>query len=368
MSQNIIEINTNALIHNLNKIKSQVKNSKIITVVKSDAYGHGLLEISKILRQQGVEWLAVAYVEEAIRIRLDNKDDGRIILLVPPSIEDVKRVVDYDIDFVCDNIDVAKAINEYSIERNKNSKLHISVNTGMNREGVHESELVDFALKLKTLSNIDIVGYSSHLAASEVYNDFGRNQINIFNQGLNKLEKININPNIIHIGNSGSIFNYNNENLTHVRTGIALYGYSDFELQSKKIGLMPVLSLKSKVISIKKIKKDETVGYSFLFKAEKDLEIAIIPIGYGDGYFRNLSNKSFVLVGGHKCNVIGSVCMDQLIIDVTDLKVTIGDEVVLIGSQKANNISAYDLSNLLGTIPYEILTNLSKARAVRVIV
>ena len=355
-----IQINSANLLHNINTIKNRA-NCELIPVVKANAYGHGLHLVSEILRQNGTKKIAVAYSSEAKELRIGG-DEGEILLLVPPGPTDAEEIVEYDLESSISDIDTLLEIDKIANKFHKIINLHLFVNTGMNRDGISPGEALAFLQKSSEINNVNILGIMTHLPDTEFSSENNRLSdkcLEIFEELIYSLKKSGYNFKEIHAFNTAGIFNLKSKLTNIARSGIGIYGILPNSEMNEKINLKPVLSLKSKVISIKTIKKGETVGYSQKYFSGKDSQIAIIPIGYGDGYSVLLSNKGQCLIYGKRYNIVGSVCMDQIMIDIGFDEVKVGDEVVLIGKSGNDEISVYEVSEKIGTIPYEILTMFS---------
>lgn len=355
-----IRVNKEKLINNLTKLRTAAGKADVIGIIKANAYGHGIKQIASILRLCNMEYLGVAYPSEAFILR-EAGDLGKIIVIVPPSEDDGKTLIDNDLEFVIDDFNRLASFNELARKKKTYLKAHLFLNTGMNRDGISPSDALNFMKQAQQLENIDIIGICTQLADSEQENsDLARSQINKFNSCVRELKMAGYSFSMKHVCNTGGVINYPEALHTHVRTGIGLYGYADEKAIADKIQLEPCLSVISEILTIRKIKKGENVGYSKLYIAARDMTIAVIPIGYGDGYSKLFSNRGSVLHKGKALPIIGSVCMDQFMIDISTAdNPSVGDEVILMGKSETATLDAYDLADSLGTIPYEILTSLN---------
>lgn len=358
-----IELNLENLENNINEIKKYSLDSKIMAVVKANAYGHGTIEITKKLSKLGINFFAVASLDEAIVLR-NNNITGDILILGYTSLEDIKYVKKYNLIQTIVDYDYFNNIDKLGI----NINCHLKINTGMNRIG-ESYKNINNIIKIYNSKNINVTGIFTHLAVSDSSKTkdivFTKNQLNNFDYVLQKLKENNINPGLSHALNSYGIVNYNQYKYDLVRAGIILYGIkNNNSYLNSEINLKPVLSLKSRITSIKTIDKNESVSYGRTFISKRKMTIASVSIGYADGIFRSLSNKkAYVYVNDKKAYIIGKICMDQLMIDVTNIKVNVGDIVTIIKDNKHLN----DLSNKAGTISYELLTNLAN-RLPRIII
>lgn len=349
-------INTKNIRHNLSIIREKSEN-KIIGIVKANGYGFGINSISKLLREENVEMLGVPYVHEAEGLRIQG-DKGDILLTGTLSFEEVEDVILLDLQVSTVNIQVLEALNNAAIKKNKTVKIQIFVDTGMNREGVKTNELDQFLTKLKKLKSLKVVGCLTHLISSDdIDTSQSLKQIEEFKLAIKKIENEFGKLEIIHSHNSAAIFN-NIENVgNYTRPGFAIYGFLPTRELSEKSKLLPGLQIVSQVSLIKNVIKGETIGYSNKYIAEKDIQIALIPFGYGHGYPSALYNKGVFNINNQPCNIVGSVCMDFITVDVTSKNVNIGDEVIIMGDGKVGD-SIYDISDKANTIPYEIITHL----------
>lgn len=372
-----IEISKKNLIHNIKLHRRFLKKkTKLIAVVKSNAYGHGMIIVSKILDAlKDVDIIATVNLEEAIELR-NNKIKKPILVLSYFGIlesrgvktEQISCSIKNDISFMIYDIKTARFINSVAKKINKKIKVHIKIETGMTRVGVLYDESMDFIKNVLKLQNIEIVGLASHFATTEENNQyFARYQLDNFKRLIKDLEKQNIFIPIKHIACSAAITLSDNNHFDAVRLGIAMYGLWPSEenknfIQKKYpwFDLRPVLSWKTKLFQIKRVEADTPVGYGCTYKTKRATKIGLIPVGYFEGLDRGFSNNGYVLVGGKKCPIIGRVCMNITIIDLNNAKnVIVGDEVVLIGKQLKNHISAEELASRIDTINYEITTRLN---------
>ncbi|MGO5072509.1 alanine racemase [Clostridium sporogenes] len=357
------EIDLDNLQYNLKQIKKICGNKEIIGVIKANAYGHGAMEIAPTLLENGVSRLAVAVLSEAMELRMSGVKEPIMILgYTPWALGDM--LLDNDIEQSVYSYNDALELSRIAVLKRKILKIHIVVDTGMGRIGfLPTKESVENVYKISKLPNIKIEGVFSHLSsADELDKDYTLYQMNKYNQFINKLEEKNIQVPIKHIANSAAIIDLESTHLDAVRAGIIMYGYypSNYVLKNNT-KLKPVMSLKTSIVHIKKISSGEYISYGRTFKTEKESIIATLPIGYADGYNRLLSNKGKVIVNGKLAPVIGRVCMDQCMIDVTsigDLKV--GDVVTIMGEESGVSYTAEDIASEIGTISYEVICNVNK--------
>lgn len=354
-----LEINLDNLEHNVNQIKSIIPDKcKIMAIVKANAYGHGMIEIAKKLNEIGIQDFAVATLSEGINLRKNNIK-GNILILGYTDLKDVEYIIKYDLIQTIVDYEYAKKIEQMKLE--DKLKVHIKINTGMNRIG-ESYKNIDNLIKTYQIKNIEILGTYSHLCVADSLKsdgvEFTNEQINNFFECIDKIKSLGYDTGKIHIQASYGILNYTNLNCDFVRPGIIMYGVYNEDEPKVKLDLRPVLSLKSRITSVKEIEEDESVSYGRTFIAETNKRIATVCIGYADGYPRNLGNKDVqVMVNGQFAEIIGRICMDQLIIDVSQIKeIHQGDIVTLIGKQ--NEISAELIASKADTITNELLSRL----------
>jgi alanine racemase len=358
-------INLNYLKKNYLNIRKKVSGAKIMAVVKADAYGHDVKLVTELfnsLKDKKPEYYAVAVPDEGVELR-ELGIRQPILIFDPVDAKQVHKFLKYDlIPSVFTNADIKILLSE-KIRQNlkRKIKVHVKIDTGMNRLGVDYDKAVDFIKELSFNKNFIIDGVLTHFATSDVKDSsFAKLQIKRFDYVLSKLKEANINYGLAHAANSGAIIDFPEAYYDMVRPGISLYGYFPSHQTSESIKLYPVMSLISEVSTIKEIKRGETVSYSRRFKAKKSTKIVSVPLGYADGFPRALTNKATAIINGKYYNQVGTVTMDRIMFDVGKDKIKIGDKVVLLGNQNDKSINAWDWSDILGTIPYEITCGISK--------
>ncbi|MCI8961414.1 MAG: serine racemase VanT catalytic subunit [Clostridia bacterium] len=354
-----LEINLDNLEHNVNQIKSIIPDKcKIMAIVKANAYGHGMIEIAKKLNEIGVQDFAVATLSEGINLRKNNIK-GNILILGYTDLKDVEYIIKYDLIQTIVDYEYAKKIEKMKLE--DKLKVHIKINTGMNRIG-ESYKNIDNLIKTYQIKNIEILGTYSHLCVADSLKsddvEFTNEQINNFFECIDKIKSLGYDTGKIHIQASYGILNYPELNCDFVRPGIIMYGIYNEDEPKTRLNLKSVLTLKARITSVKEIEEDESVSYGRTFIAKTKKRIATVCIGYADGYPRNLGNKDVqVMVNGQFAEIIGRICMDQLIIDVSQIKeIHQGDIVTLMGEQK--EISAETIANKADTITNELLSRL----------
>ncbi len=359
------EVNLNNIKDNMRFIRTLIsKSTKIMAVIKANGYGHGALKVAKAAIEAGVERLGVASVEEVLEL-INDDIKAPIQLLSQPPISSVKIIVEnstiknsiistvYTKNFV-------KALSEEAHNQSKKCLVHVKVDTGMHRVGISTEHVIDLVKYISTLSNIEIEGLFTHFAcADDTKNPYTLLQLKRFIKLKETLKKNNFKFKIYHCANSAATLNFSQTHMDMIRIGIAMYGLRSSE-KTFSLQVKPALSLKAKISYLKEVEKGEGISYGLTFKTNKKSLIATIPIGYRDGYPRQLSNKGVVLVKGKRVPVVGNVTMDQIMIDVTDIdEVKIGDEVVIIGNQGEEKIEVDELSRTLNTIDYEIVCGIN---------
>lgn len=356
------EIKLDNLAYNMQQIRKIAKSKEIIGVVKADAYGHGALDIAPILLGNGATMLAVAVASEAVELRRGGIECPIMILgFTPPNLADI--LIRYDIEQTVYTYELASEISKMAVKKNKISRIHIAVDTGMGRIGFKpDVKSVEEVYKISKLPNIIIEGLFTHFStADEKDKEYTYSQIQKYNWFYNSLKERGININLRHIANSAAIIDLPDIHYEAVRPGIILYGYYPSQAVSKdKIDLRPVMSLKTNIVHIKKMKPGECISYGRKFVCSEESMIATLPVGYADGYTRLLFGKGKVIVNGKFAPIVGRICMDQCMIDVTGIDANVGDEVILMGEDAGLRITADDLAEAIGTISYEITCMVSK--------
>lgn len=359
------EVDLDAIAHNLREIRRITnKKSEIMGVVKADAYGHGVMEVVRTILENGATCLAVSMLDEAIQLRKNNIDVPILILSYTDPIR-VADIIKYDVTQAVFSHDLARALSEEAVRQKKNVKIHIKIDTGMTRVGFMPGySAVKNVLEISKLPRIIIEGLFTHFAsADEADKSYTNMQFERFMGICSELNRIGVYIPVKHVANSAAIIEFPNMHLNLVRPGIIQYGmYPSNEVDAKKINLKSSMTLKANVILVKEVENNTCISYGRTFKTSRVSKIATIPIGYADGYTRLMSNKGKVLINGEFAPVVGRICMDQCLVDVTDLnsEVTVGDEVVLFGKQGNNEITVEEIASIMGTINYEVVCIIGK--------
>ena len=352
-----LEIDLDAIAKNTRNIKKLIgQNKELMAVVKGNAYGHDVLEIVPIFLNNGATRLAVARLEEGIFLRKAGIDVP-ILVLGATLKEEAETALMHDITTSACNISFIKKMNELSLKLKKKAKIHLKIDTGMGRLGVKSEKAVDFIKKVLAFDHIIIEGIFTHFSvADEKDKKYTEEQFRKFSEILKILEKEKIKIPLKHVSNSATLLDLKHMWLDMVRPGIALYGLYPSKEVKKVIKLIPAQRFKTRIVFLKELPAEKSISYGRTYTTyKKNTIIASLPIGYADGYSRLLSNKGEVLVRGRRMPIIGRICMDQCMIDVTDLPlVKIGDEVVLWGKQGNERITVEEIADKLNTINYEI--------------
>ena len=357
------EIDLDAIKFNIENIKKISKEREVVAVVKADAYGHGAVDIIPTLLENGASRLAVAMISEALELR-NNNIDAPIMILGYTPIEYGKELIENDIEQTVYDLDYAKRLSEVAESLGKKAKIHIAIDTGMGRIGFLPGEkTVSIIEEIVNLKGIDTIGMFTHFAtADEEDKTYTYEQFSKITSIIDALKEKKIEIPFKHVSNSGAIMDMPETFLEGVRAGIIIYGYypSD-EVEKNNLPLKRVLTLKTKVSHVKELEKNMYISYGRTFKTSRKSIIATIPVGYADGYSRLLSGKAKVIINGKAASVVGRICMDQCMVDVTDIgEVKVGDEVILLGEQDGIKYDADDMAKDMGTINYEIICMLKQ--------
>jgi alanine racemase len=362
-----IEVDLSMIGQNLAHVRTLVSpDVKIMGVVKANAYGHGMVEVARYLEKRGVDILGVALVQEAVVLR-NAGITKPILVFYGATVDEFPLYASYDFIITVSSLAGAEALQDYMSTVRSQIQVHMKTDTGMGRIGVRYTEAAALAEKIAGLPNLILSGLYSHLATSEGDDpEYVSLQTERFNSVAGEMKRRGIEVEHIHLANSGGILNYPETHGTLVRPGIMLYGYPPGTHTVNSNALRPALSLRSRIGFLKEAGPGVSISYGRRFTTSKPTRIGTVPIGYGDGYNRLLTNKASVLVHGKRYPVVGTVCMDQIMLDLGSADpVEVGDEVTLIGTDGGETIDASELGRLTGTIPYEVLCALS-ARVPRI--
>ena len=355
------EISLSALRHNIKRIREIAgKGVAILGVVKADAYGHGMQTVSRTIVKEGVDYLGVASLDEACELRRIGIKSKIIVLgsILPKEADGVLR---FNVIQTVSSLGIAEALSRLGRRKKRNIKVHIKIDTGMGRIGFWHQEAVRFIKKIALLKNITIDGIFTHFPSAEDDVSFTEKQIRDFTSLTEELEVSGISIPLRHTSNSMALVDFKESHMNMVRPGLVMYGLHPRGDLIEKLGLRPVLKLKTKIVQVNSVPKGRSVSYGRTYITKKNTRIATILVGYGDGYPRHLSNRADVLINGRRAPVVGRVCMDMSMIDVGHIKdVKVGDDVVLIGPQGKEKITAEELARFIYTIPYEIVCNIGR--------
>ncbi|WP_020060940.1 alanine racemase [Bacillus sp. 123MFChir2] len=360
----IVEINLDAVKHNVREFKKSVndENVAMMAAVKANGYGHGAIQVAKAAIEAGVSHIAVAFIDEGIELREAGITVPILVLGYTPE-EAVEDAIEYDIMMTVYRIEDVRNIERIAERLPKKACIQIKIDTGMSRIGLQEEEVVPFLQELQNMQYVEVEGIFTHYStADEVDKTYTLMQKDLFEKAVNTAKDMGIHLPLIHSSNSAGTMELNNEFQNMVRVGIGIYGmYPSKEVNHKTVTLQPILTLKSKVAHVKQAKQGRGISYGNTYVATGEEWVATIPIGYADGFSRQLSSKGHALINGVRVPIIGRVCMDQLMLDVTKvMPVHVGDEVVLYGKQGNEEIAVEEIADLLGTINYEVTCMLDR--------
>lgn len=358
MRNSYLEVDFSAISHNIKVVKEKLGNNvEIMPVIKANAYGIGSTELKEVLDKNNIKMVAVAIPNEGIE--LINRDINADILVLNQLLdeEEIQNVVDYNMIAGVSRYEIAEQIDEYSKNKNKISRVHIEIDTGMGRVGIQVEEALEFVEKVSKLENVKIEGIYTHFSSADSSKEYTLNQIEKFDKVIETLKQNGYEFKYIHASASSGIMNFEEAKYNLVREGIMLYGYYPDKSMKQKIELMSCTKLKSTIVFLKTVEKNVPISYSRNYITNKKTKVATIPIGYADGIRRDLSNKGRVYINGKYAPIIGNVCMDNFMVDVTSIdNVKIGDEVVIWDNE---NIELEEVAEKCDTINYEILCGIS---------
>jgi len=355
----IVEVNLDRLRANFQAIQETVHPAKMMPVLKANAYGHGLVEVGKWMESLGADYLGVAFLEEGILLR---EQGIKMPILVLGGIlgNQAPHFLDHDLTITASSIDKLNQVNETARMLGTRAKVHLKIDTGMERIGVHyyhAEDLIKASLKCK---HLEVEGIFSHFANADVEDlTHARLQLERFEEVLRFYEKCSLPPPVRHMANSPAILQLPESYFDMVRPGILLYGVYPSAETALTVKVQPALAWKSHVVYFKVILPGHPVGYGSTWQSDHMVRAITVPVGYGDGYFRSMSGKAEVIVNAKRYPVVGRISMDQIVVNIEWDSAFNGDEVILIGEKDGVAITCEDLANWAGTIPYEILTNIN---------
>ncbi|RLB96232.1 MAG: alanine racemase [Deltaproteobacteria bacterium] len=363
MIANKVVIDLGALRHNFFEIKRLVgAEVRIVAVVKSDAYGHGLIPVARVLETAGADCFGVFELNEALELR---EAGCRLPILIMMGIaqEEASAVVENGLTAAVFQYGIAEKLSEAALKHGTIAPVHVKVDTGMTRLGVPAERTVDFVRLLQPLKGIRLEGVFSHLAQADMPDHpFTEEQIRRFSRVFEACKQLGVCTDAVHISNSGALLGGKGVSFGMVRPGILLYGSSPAEGWPAAASFKPVMTFRSRVIQVKKVPAGTSISYGHTYTTRTSAVIATVPVGYDDGYSRAFSNKGYMLVRGKRVPVVGRVCMNLTMLDVSSVKgVSAGDEVVIIGAQGKERITAEEIAKVAGTISYEIYCSIGKS-------
>ena len=356
-----VEVNLSRLTENYRAIERAVAPATIMPILKANAYGHGLVEVARHFSFLGAPYLGVAYLEEGILLR-ESGITTPILVLGGILGNQVPLFLKYDLTLTASSLEKLEQINKAAKAMDKRAKIHLKIDTGMERLGVHYYSAEPLLKASLACNDCQIEGVFSHFANSDSADlTSAQQQLDRFNEVLEFYERHGVSPPLRHFANSGAILQLPASHFDMVRPGIMLYGVYPSREVPRTIPIKPALSWKTQVVYFKVVKPGHPVSYGSTWQSDHMVRVVTIPAGYGDGYFRSLSNKSSVIIRGKKYPVVGLVCMDQMMVNIEWETAYNGDEVILLGQSPdtGETITCGDLAEWAGTIPYEVLTNIN---------
>lgn len=350
------EILLDAIGHNLRVVQAAAPGRKIVAVVKADAYGHGVVRVAQRLQAEGVDGFGVALAEEGLELR-EAGIDRAILVLNGIHGGAHREIISAGLTPVLYEISEASAFE--SVADGRPIDVHLKVDTGMGRLGVPLDGLSNFLRELRRYPSIRIAGMMTHLSTADTDPEYVAEQVAGFAQAQGLVRRFGHEPSVFHVANSAALFRHPETHFDWVRVGLALYGYPGSSTIDAP--LRPALRWRTEVLRLRVLKAGESAGYGRSFRASRETLLATIPVGYGDGLLRSASNRGHVLIRGVRCPIVGNIAMDLTTVDVSDVPgVALGDEALLLGEQDGAVLDARDLAAAAGTIPYEVLTNVSR--------
>ncbi len=354
-----VEVNLKLIRENYHRVKEHIGPIKMMPILKANAYGHGLIKIAQVYQEMNVDYLGVAVVEEGILLR-EYGINVPILVLGGTWENQIPLFLKNDLIITASSIVKLRQIEEAAKLLRVKAKVHLIIDTGMERTGVHYFNAEKFITEAYRLKSISVDGIYSHFASSDSTDlTYTKLQFERFMEVLYFFEKHSLAPPLRHISNSGAVLQFPEANLDMVRPGILLYGVYPSQSTKKTIQVNPVLTWKSLVVYFKVITPGHPVGYGMRWKSDHNVRAVTVPVGYGDGYFRSMSGKARVIIRGNKYPVIGTISMDQVVVNIEQDSAYHGDEVILLGKDGNSSITAEELADWAATIPYEILTNIN---------
>ena len=357
------EIDLDALKHNIAEVRREIGNRQLLFAIKADAYGHGLREVAKASYRL-VDAFGVARIEEGVACRLAGIKETPILILSPVLKDGISELLEYQLTPTVTEINFAQDLSEQATSRNTTIPVHVEVDTGMGRTGVSVSEALDFILQVVQLPGLKLAGVFTHFPAADTDLYFTKFQVEFYNRLLEQLAEKGIRSLLRHAANSAGCLNMPESHLDMIRPGLILYGIMPlsyhFGHRRSSLNLKPVMTLRSRLVSLREFPAGTSISYERTYFTTRPSRIAVISVGYGDGYPHSLTNKGYCLLHGKRAPVVGNVSMDLTMLDVTDIpEAKLNDTVTLLGSADGQKICANELALLARTIPYEIVCRVS---------
>ena len=349
-------IDLDALAHNLAEVRGQAASAEVFAVIKADAYGHGAVPVARRLAAEGAPGLCVALPEEGLELR----EAGirlPILILGGTYGNGATDILHFGLTPVVHDLEQVERLHEAGGGRKVS--VHLKIDTGMSRLGVPDHELARFLWRARRYPSVVFDGLMSHLAFAEYDGEATEDQLRRFRRALAVAEGMGVEPKVVHLANSAALLRFRETHFDVVRPGLALYGVSP--LPGHGEGLRPVMRVQTQVVQIRSLEAGEKVSYGGTFTTTRPTRVAVLPVGYADGISQRLANVGPVLVRGQRAPIVGKVCMDMCMVDVTDAgDLAVGDEVVLLGAQGDQEITASELASIVGTVPHDVLTSVSR--------
>lgn len=358
----VAEIDLAAFRHNLRWVRDRIGPQRaLLAVVKANAYGHGIIPISQAAVSENIQGLGVAFIEEGIQIRRAGIT-APILVMAGFLQEEAEQILKHRLTPVISHPDQLEPLKRLASKTTRPFGIHLKIDTGMGRLGLLERDIGPFIERARAVKKIKILGLMSHFADDELTDcPSAEDQIDRFEEAQRMIESLGLKIPLLHMSNSAAIVGLKRAWFNLVRPGIVLYGYAPSSPGPDPIPIRPVMTLKTRIVHLKRVPSGTPISYGRTYTTQRESLVAVLPIGYADGYNRAWSNRGQVLIDGRRVPVIGRVCMDMTMVDVTDLPtVRIGAEAVLIGAQGSDALWAGTLARQLGTIPYEILCAVSQ--------
>ncbi|HSN84793.1 MAG TPA: alanine racemase [Polyangiales bacterium] len=350
------EILLDAIAHNLQVVRAAAPGRRVLAVVKADAYGHGVVPVARRLQAEGVDGFGVALAEEGIELR-EAGIDRAILVLNGINGGAHREIIAAGLTPVVYEISEARAFD--AVAGGRPLDVHLKVDTGMGRLGVPLRELTAFLRELRRFPSIRVAGLMTHLSTADADPEYVGQQIAAFKHAEGLVRRFGHEPAVMHAANSAALFRHPETHFDWVRPGLAIYGYPGSSAIDAP--LRPAMRWRTEVLQLRTLQPGESAGYGRSFRAARETRLATLPLGYGDGLLRSASNRGEVLIHGVRCSIVGNISMDLTTVDVTEVPgVAIGDEALLLGRQDGGMLDARDLAAAARTIPYEILTNVSR--------